>query len=281
MAKQLRIIRNLGKKDLRYLKGALWRGETVIYLLQECLPLHKITGTGLLSPLIKGGHLWHFTSAAFELTCTWLTVVPTQPCSTICSILESAGSWFVAKANSCVFFCMSSMATSMGTRMIWRRKHNSRSWHPRCTQRITPKEPPLPQNRPPPCGSRWSASWCKGKREMWWGWFCVCTARSARRGLARPEWREYSTWSYAGCSSCQNRWLFPLAHRCRRTARRRLSGGRPEEIRTLMGTITPPEHYESGTRHKYYSTLLGSSLFLSTGLESLIILTTSSPNCSE
>lgn len=57
MAKQLRIIRNVGKKDLRYLKGALWRGEAVIYLLQECLPLHKITGTGLLSPLIKGEHL--------------------------------------------------------------------------------------------------------------------------------------------------------------------------------------------------------------------------------
>lgn len=55
---------------------------------------------------------------------TWLTVVPTQPCSTICSIFESAGSWFVAKASSWVFFCMSSMATSMGTRMIWKTKDN-------------------------------------------------------------------------------------------------------------------------------------------------------------
>lgn len=49
----------------------------------------------------------------------------------------------------------------------------------------------------------------------------------------------------------------------------------------LIRTITQTEHYDLGMRHKFHGTLLGSSLFLSTGLESLIILTTSSPNCSE
>lgn len=165
--------------------------------------------------------------------------MPTQPCSTICSILESAGSWLVAKANSWVFFCMSSMATSMGTRMIWGRKHNSKRWH--FCEIHPPKEPLLLQNRPPPCEWRWSVSWCKGKREMLWGLFCVCTARSARHVLAHPGWREYSTWSYAGCSSCQNRWLFPLAHTCQRMARRRWSGGRPEEVHMLIRTITQTE----------------------------------------
>lgn len=101
-----------------------------------------------------------------------------------------------------------------------------------------PIEPLLLQNRPPPCGWRWSASLCKGTRGMLWGLFCACTARSARHALARPEWREYSTWSYAGCSSCQNRWLFPLAHMCQRMAQRRWSGGRPEEVHMLIRAIT-------------------------------------------
>lgn len=47
MPKQLWIIRNVGKKDLRYLKGALRRRETIIYLLQECLLLYKTTGKDL------------------------------------------------------------------------------------------------------------------------------------------------------------------------------------------------------------------------------------------
>jgi len=45
---------------------------------------------------------------------TWLTVVPIQPCSTICSILGCGGSWLRANASSFVFFCMSSIATSIG-----------------------------------------------------------------------------------------------------------------------------------------------------------------------
>jgi len=45
---------------------------------------------------------------------TWLTVVPIHPCSTICSILGCGGSWLNASASSFVFFCMSSIATSIG-----------------------------------------------------------------------------------------------------------------------------------------------------------------------
>jgi len=45
---------------------------------------------------------------------TWLTVVPMQPCSTICSILGCGGSCLRATASSFVFFCMSSIATSIG-----------------------------------------------------------------------------------------------------------------------------------------------------------------------
>lgn len=51
---------------------------------------------------------------------TWFTVVPTDPWRTICSILASAGSWWVANANSWVFFCMSSIATSIGVDIIWK-----------------------------------------------------------------------------------------------------------------------------------------------------------------
>lgn len=50
--------------------------------------------------------------------CTWFTVGPTEPCSTICSILASGGSCSVAKASSRVFFCMSSMATSTGVSTV-------------------------------------------------------------------------------------------------------------------------------------------------------------------
>lgn len=35
MPKQLWVIRNVGEKDLRHLKGALWGGETVTYLLRN------------------------------------------------------------------------------------------------------------------------------------------------------------------------------------------------------------------------------------------------------
>lgn len=41
----------------------------------------------------------------------WLTVVPRQPCSTICSIFGSGGSLDVAVLSSSVFFLISSMAT--------------------------------------------------------------------------------------------------------------------------------------------------------------------------
>lgn len=51
---------------------------------------------------------------------TWLTVAPTEPCRSIWSILASGCSLCVATANSLVFFCMSSMATSMGVRSNWR-----------------------------------------------------------------------------------------------------------------------------------------------------------------
>lgn len=43
MAKQLRVIRNVGEKDLCHLKGALMGGETVIYLLRNvCLRLNTV-----------------------------------------------------------------------------------------------------------------------------------------------------------------------------------------------------------------------------------------------
>lgn len=53
---------------------------------------------------------------------TWLTVAPTEPCSSICNILASGCSLCVATASSLVFFCMSSMATSIGVRSNWTRK---------------------------------------------------------------------------------------------------------------------------------------------------------------
>lgn len=49
---------------------------------------------------------------------TWLTVVPIEPCSTICNILASGGTWFIAFTSSLLLFCMSSIATSMGFRTI-------------------------------------------------------------------------------------------------------------------------------------------------------------------
>lgn len=48
----------------------------------------------------------------------WLTVVPIHPCKTIWRILGSAGSWMVDAASSFVFFWMSSIATSIGSRTI-------------------------------------------------------------------------------------------------------------------------------------------------------------------
>ena len=53
---------------------------------------------------------------------TWLTVVPMQPCSTICSILGCGGSCLRATASSFVFFCMSSIATSIGVSTTYRVK---------------------------------------------------------------------------------------------------------------------------------------------------------------
>lgn len=50
----------------------------------------------------------------------WLTVVPIQPCRTICKILGSAGSWFMAASSSAIFFWTSSMATSMGVKTIYK-----------------------------------------------------------------------------------------------------------------------------------------------------------------
>lgn len=41
MAKQLWVIRNVGKKDLRHLKGALRVGDTVTYLLRNVCPYFK------------------------------------------------------------------------------------------------------------------------------------------------------------------------------------------------------------------------------------------------
>ena len=110
MTVQLGVIRNVREKDLGNLQRALHtrdregakerEREREGYIHTPTCQTHK----GIL----------HNTHS------TWLTVVPTEPCSTICSILASAGSWWVAKASSWVFFCMSSIATSMGTRMIWR-----------------------------------------------------------------------------------------------------------------------------------------------------------------
>ena len=45
----------------------------------------------------------------------WFTVVPIHPCSTICRIFGSDGSWLVAAASSMVFFWISSIATSIGS----------------------------------------------------------------------------------------------------------------------------------------------------------------------
>lgn len=43
---------------------------------------------------------------------------PIHPCRTICSIFVSGGSCCIECANSAVFFCISSMATSIGVRTI-------------------------------------------------------------------------------------------------------------------------------------------------------------------
>lgn len=44
MAKQLWVIRNVGKKDLRHLKGALCREDTVTYVLRNvCHHLKQFT----------------------------------------------------------------------------------------------------------------------------------------------------------------------------------------------------------------------------------------------
>lgn len=51
MAKQLWIIRNVGKKDLRHLEGALQRGEPVIYLLRNVCHYINNTGPGNKSSL--------------------------------------------------------------------------------------------------------------------------------------------------------------------------------------------------------------------------------------
>ena len=53
---------------------------------------------------------------------TWLTVVPMQPCSTICNILGSSGSMVSAAVSSRSFFCTSSMATSIGERIFCKKK---------------------------------------------------------------------------------------------------------------------------------------------------------------
>lgn len=51
----------------------------------------------------------------------WLTVVPMHPCRTIWRIFGSDGSWLVAAANSIVFFWISSIATSIGSRTFCER----------------------------------------------------------------------------------------------------------------------------------------------------------------
>ena len=48
----------------------------------------------------------------------WLTVVPIQPCKTICKIFGLGGTWFIAASSSAIFFWTSSIATSMGVKTI-------------------------------------------------------------------------------------------------------------------------------------------------------------------
>ena len=48
----------------------------------------------------------------------WLTVVPIQPCKTICKIFGLGGTWFMAASSSVIFFWTSSIATSMGVKTI-------------------------------------------------------------------------------------------------------------------------------------------------------------------
>ena len=55
----------------------------------------------------------------------WLTVVPIQPCKTICKILGSGGTWFMAASSSAIFFWTSSIATSMGVKTICEKRPNT------------------------------------------------------------------------------------------------------------------------------------------------------------
>ena len=178
---------------------------------------------------------------------TWLTVVPTDPCRTICSILASDGSWWVAKASSWVFFCMSSIATSMGVEITWAETVHNKIWTSYCLTlpprfhmshvfMLTVKKRDkdsvseiylINLHLPPLCGWCWSVSWCTGRRGRWWGWSCVCTVRADRRAPARPGWKACSTQSAAGCSSCRSRWCGPSSRTCRSTAPHMWSGWRP------------------------------------------------------
>lgn len=103
---------------------------------------------------------------------TWLTVAPTEPCSSICNILASGCSRCVATASSLVFFCMSSMATSIGVRSNYKRNIK------RCIKRPAQRSNKAPRLRHLPLlsESRWSESSRRGRRAWWWGWSSSCIA---------------------------------------------------------------------------------------------------------
>lgn len=158
---------------------------------------------------------------------TWLTVAPTEPCSSICSILASGCSRCVAIASSLVFFCMSSMATSMGVRSNWMGNIQ------RCNKRPLHQSPtilqPLP-HLPLLSGWRWSESSRRGRRAWWWWWSSSCTARWVLLVDVRSWWREWCTWSAAGWSSSQSLWGGLSFHSHRSRAPRRWSGCRPGSV---------------------------------------------------
>ena len=76
---------------------------------------------------LKWSHIVYFqmSSSCLHGNFTWLTVVPKQPCMTICNIFVSGGSCLRALCSSLVFFMMSSMATSIGDRITCRTKVGS------------------------------------------------------------------------------------------------------------------------------------------------------------
>lgn len=86
------------------------------HFLEKSLKHNRSLFWCLVGIVVPSEMFWRKVSAISKGP--WLTCVPIQPWRTIWRILGSAGSWLMAAASSNVFFWMSSIATSIGSRMI-------------------------------------------------------------------------------------------------------------------------------------------------------------------